>query len=33
MWKMFNPNPLAARVGDCAVRAVCKAIGADWENA
>lgn len=33
MWKMFNPNPLASRVGDCAVRAVCKAIGADWENA
>ena len=33
MWRNYNPNPLAARVGDCSVRAVCKATGMDWENA
>ena len=29
----FNPNPKNARVGDCAVRAVAKAIGQDWKDA
>lgn len=29
----FNPNPDNRRVGDCAVRAVCKALGKDWEDA
>lgn len=29
----FNPNPYNQRVGDCAVRAVAKAIGKDWEDA
>lgn len=33
MWKDYNPNPLARRVGDCAVRAVSKALGIDWEQA
>lgn len=33
MWKEWNNNPLARRVGDCAVRAVSKAIGVDWEMA
>lgn len=28
----FNPNPKSARVGDCAVRAVSKAIGQDWTD-
>ena len=27
MWTYYNPNPVAVRVGDCAVRAVAKAIG------
>ena len=27
---LFNPNPKDARVGDCAVRAVSKAVGQDW---
>ena len=29
----FNPNPRAAKVGDCAVRAVAKALGIDWYQA
>ena len=29
----FNPNPRGHRVGDCSVRAVCKAVGLNWENA
>lgn len=30
MWQQFNPNPAGARIGDCAVRAVCGALGIDW---
>ena len=30
-WRPYNPNPQGARVGDCAVRACCKAVGKDWE--
>lgn len=33
MWIEYNPNPLARRVGDCAVRAVSAALGVDWETA
>lgn len=33
MWKKYNPNPAAARVGDCTVRAIAKATGCDWETA
>lgn len=33
MWTYYNPNPIAVRVGDCAVRAVAKAIGCGWEEA
>ena len=33
MWVRFNPNPVNARVGDCAVRAVAKALNIDWETA
>lgn len=29
----FNPNPNNARVGDCAVRAICKAVGQYWKEA
>lgn len=33
MWIEWNPNPAGRRVGDCAVRAVAKALGVDWETA
>ena len=33
MWIEYNPNPVARRVGDCAVRAVAKALDVTWENA
>ena len=29
----YNPNPKNQRVGDCAVRAISKATGKDWEEA
>lgn len=28
--KFCNPNPARQRVGDCTVRAICKATGQDW---
>lgn len=31
-WKKFNPNPSARRVGDCVIRAICKALDIDWET-
>ena len=31
-WEFYNPNPAGNRVGDCAVRAICKATGFDWET-
>lgn len=33
MWIKYNPNPAGRNVGDCAVRAVAKALGFDWEHA
>ena len=33
MWKEYNPNPAQARAGDCAVRAIAKALDTDWESA
>lgn len=33
MWKHYNPNPTGRSVGDCAVRAVSKALNTDWETA
>jgi len=33
MWQKYNPNPTGRRVGDCAVRAVAKALNIDWETA
>lgn len=33
MFQEYNPNPTGRKVGDCAVRAVAKALGIDWETA
>lgn len=33
MWIEYNTNPLARRVGDCAVRAVSAALNISWEEA
>ena len=32
-WQMYNPNPAGRNVGDCAVRALAKALDTDWETA
>lgn len=31
-WIEYNNNPVGRRVGDCAVRAVSKALGMGWES-
>ena len=33
MYIKFNPNPGGRSVGDCAVRAIAKALDVDWETA
>ncbi len=33
MYIEFNPNPVGRRVGDCAVRAIAKALDISWESA
>lgn len=33
MWIKFNPNPTGRSVGDCSIRAICKALDIDWESA
>lgn len=33
MWEYYNPNPAGRSVGDCAVRAVARALNLDWETA
>lgn len=33
MWIEYNPNPSGRNVGDCAIRAVAKALNVDWETA
>lgn len=33
MWIRYNPNPTGRNVEDCAIRAVAKALGTDWETA
>ena len=33
MWTEFNNNPVGRRVGDCAVRAISKALDVSWEKA
>lgn len=32
MFQFFNPNPAGRNVGDCVIRAVCKATGQTWEK-
>lgn len=32
MWKEYNPNPRGARVGDCAIRAISKALNKSWKD-
>lgn len=32
-WQYFQNNPTGRSVGDCAVRAISKALGTDWETA
>ena len=32
MWVNYNPNPIAARVIDCSIRALCKVTGKDWQD-
>lgn len=33
MWIEYNPNPVGRKVGDCAVRALSKALDISWEKA
>ena len=33
MWRYFNPNPVAAREEDCAIRAVAAALDVSWDEA
>lgn len=33
MYIRYNPNPTGRNVGDCAVRAIAKALDTDWERA
>lgn len=33
MFRRFNPNPVANKTGDCAIRAICAALGVDWDTA
>lgn len=30
LWRPYNPNPGKGRVGDCTIRAICKATGKPW---
>ena len=32
MWKEYNPNPAKKKTDDCTIRAICKAVGLDWET-
>lgn len=31
-YQYYNPNPRNLRVGDCVIRAISKATGADWDS-
>ena len=33
MYEYYNPNPAGRNVGDCAVRAIAKALGLTWDEA
>lgn len=32
MYVYFNPNPNRNRVGDCVIRALCKALNMEWDD-
>lgn len=32
MYRYYNPNPDGNNVGDCTIRAICKATGEDWDT-
>lgn len=32
-YSFYNPNPTGKKVGDCAIRAVSKALSVDWQTA
>ena len=32
-YEFYNPNPKGQRVGDCAIRAISKAVGTSWQDA
>lgn len=32
MWKKYNPNPAGAKVGDCTIRALSKALHKSWQE-
>ena len=32
MFVRYNPNPAGKNVGDCPVRAICKATGQGWHD-
>lgn len=32
MYRPFNPNPYGKNVGDCVIRAICKATNEEWES-
>ena len=32
LWEPYNPNPHKSCVGDCTVRAICKATGQEWNK-
>ena len=31
-WQYFNPHPSGKRIGDCSIRALCKALDLDWKT-
>ena len=33
VFEEYNPNPVGRHVGDCAIRAIAKALDIDWETA
>lgn len=33
VWIDYNPNPEGRRTDDCAIRALCKALGVNWDEA
>lgn len=33
MWQKYNPNPAGRSVGDCAIRAISKALDLTWDEA